>query len=66
MIDPATDELVRLREMLEDLAKSVWLLDEAGFIGTTDDDSAAECAHLRYIARRTIDEYRAYKQSNAF
>jgi len=54
-----------LSEMLEDLAKAVWMLDRAGFIGTLDEDSEAECAHLRGIARRTVDAYTAYKRPPA-
>ena len=62
--DEAAAEIEMLREMLEDLAKAVWMLDQAGYIGTDDEDSEVECAHLRRIARQTVDAYTAYRRPN--
>jgi len=58
--EAATDARI---EMLEDLAKAVWMLDRSGFIGTMDDESESECAHLRGIARQTVDAYTAHKRT---
>lgn len=52
------EEAAKLREMLEDLSKAVWLLDQKGFIWTWEDE--AECQHLRGIALQEVDAYRAY------
>ena len=57
-------EIDLLREMLDDLAKAVWMLDRAGYIGTDDDASEAECATLRRIALQTVDTYTAYRRPN--
>ena len=58
----ADAEIAALRQVLEDLAKAVWLLDRAGFIGTDDEESEVECAHLLRIARQTVDAYRDSKK----
>ena len=63
--EEAAAEIEMLREMLEDLAKAVWMLDQGGFIGTHDDESEAECDTLRRIARQTVDAYTAYRRPNA-
>ena len=63
--EEAAAEIELLREMLEDLAKAVWMLDQGGFIVTHDDECEAECDILRRIARRTVDAYTAYRRPNA-
>ena len=62
--EAAAYEIEMLREMLEDLAKSVWMLDQSGFIHTDDEESEAECNNLRHIARQTVDVYTSYRRPN--
>ena len=54
-------EIQRLREMLEDVAKAVRMLDRGGFIGALDEESEAECDNLRRIAMQTVDAYAQYR-----